>query len=415
MKQSRLNILLSALYALRINRLRAVITIMIIALGITSLVGMQTAIEGLKWSLVNNLNSLGNNTFSITKESSAVRMGPGRGNRAEISPEVTYRQATKFKKVFSFAASVSISARAMRDAQARFKKIETNPDIPIIGGDQYYLVSSGFSLEAGRNFTATEIEKGANVVIIGRALNDMLFSPDFIGVDQSIYLADRKYTVIGVTKAKGSSFGASLDNSAIVPLLGARKNFAQTIDSDYNIKVTVDDVFLTDVAISEAIGTMRVIRGLKPGTDNNFGVTKSDSLQVLLEKNLSYVSYAALVIGLITLLGALISLMNIMFVTVTERTREIGTRMAVGASSGSIKFQFLSEASIISVFGGFVGILLGLIIGNAVSFFLDLDPNLPIQWIIISVILCLVVGISAGFLPAQKAANLDPIESLRYE
>jgi len=160
---------------------------------------------------------------------------------------------------------------------------------------------------------------------------------------------------------------------------------------------------------------MRVIRGLKPGADTNFGITKSDSLQVLLEKNLSYVSYAALVIGLITLLGALISLMNIMFVTVTERTREIGTRMAVGASASSIKLQFLSEASIISVMGGIVGIIIGLLIGNLVGVFLNLDPNLPFQWILISVVLCLIVGISAGFLPAQKASNLDPIESLRYE
>jgi len=414
MKQGYFNIFLTALYALRVNRLRAVITILIIALGITSLVGMQTAIEGLKWSLVNNLNSLGNNTFSITKNTSKLKMGHG-FRRSELPPEITYRQANKFKNTYSFAASVGISARAMNDAKARFKKIETNPNIPIIGGDQHYLISSGFSLEAGRNFTPTEIEKGANVAIIGRELNDLLFSPEYLGIDQSIYLADRKYTVIGVTKAKGSSFGASYDKSAIVPLLGARKNFAQSMATDYSIKVTVDDVFLTDVAISEALGTMRVIRGLKPGADTNFGITKSDSLQVLLEKNLSYVSYAALVIGLITLLGALISLMNIMFVTVTERTREIGTRMAVGASASSIKLQFLSEASIISVMGGIVGIIIGLLIGNLVGVFLNLDPNLPFQWILISVVLCLIVGISAGFLPAQKASNLDPIESLRYE
>lgn len=414
MKQGNFNIFLTALYALRVNRLRAVITILIIALGITSLVGMQTAIEGLKWSLVNNLNSLGNNTFSITKTSSTLKMGHGFRSR-ESPPEITYRQATKFKKVYSFAASVSVSARAMSDAKARFKKIETNPNIPIIGGDQHYLISSGFSLEAGRNFTPTEIEKGANVAIIGRELNDLLFSPEYLGIGQSIYLADRRYTVIGVTVAKGSSFGASYDKSAVIPLLGARKNFAQSMATDYSIKVTVDDVFLTDAAISEALGTMRVIRGLKPGADTNFGITKSDSLQVLLEKNLSYVSYAALVIGLITLLGALISLMNIMFVTVTERTREIGTRMAVGASSASIKFQFLSEASIISVIGGIVGIIIGVLIGNLVGVFLNLDPNLPVQWILISVVLCLIVGISAGFLPAQKASNLDPIESLRYE
>jgi len=413
MNKVTLNIFLTALFSLRVNRLRATITIVIIALGITSLVGMQTAIDGLKWSLVNNLNSLGNNTFSITRENSALNFGHSRSQ--DRPPEIGYRQAFKFKKAFDFGADVSISARALSGAQARFKKIETNPNISIIGGDEYYLTSSGFKLEAGRNFTPTEIEKGANVAIIGRELNNLLFSPEYLGVGQVIYVGDRRFTVIGVTEAKGSSFGATYDKSAVIPLQCARKNFAQTIATNYSIKVTVPDVFLLEQAVLESIGTMRVVRNLKPGDKNNFGITKSESLKVLLEKNLSYVSYAALVIGLITLFGALISLMNIMFVTVTERTREIGTRMAVGASANSIRIQFLSEASFISVVGGIVGIILGLVIGNLVSVALSLDANLPIQWIVISVILCLIVGIVAGFLPAQKASNLDPIESLRYE
>ena len=413
MNRPLLNTFLTALYSLRVNRLRAVITIVIIALGITSLVGMQTAIDGLKWSLVSNLNTLGNNTFSITKNASPLQFG--HRTKKDESPNINFREAQKFEKLFTGDAKVGISVNAANGVEARFKKIQTNPNIGVIGGDEHFLESGGYTLEAGRNFSPTEIEKGSNVAIIGRELNDLLFSPDFLGIGKSIFLSDRKFTVIGVTQAKGSSFGASFDKNAIIPLNNARKSFAGTIDPNHGIKVTVNDVFNLDGAVAEAVGVMRVIRKLKPGMDNNFGITKSESLKELLDKNMSYVSYAAMVIGLITLFGALIALMNIMFVTVTERTREIGTRMAVGASPRFIKIQFLSEATFISLVGGVFGIIFGLIIGNLVIVLLDLNANLPIQWIVISFILCVVVGIGAGYLPAQKAAALDPIESLRYE
>lgn len=413
MNRTLLNTFLTALYSLRVNRLRAVITIVIIALGITSLVGMQTAIDGLKWSLVTNLNTLGNNTFSITKDASTLQFG--RRTRKEESPNIDFREAKQFEKLYSGNAKVSISVSAANGIEARFKKIRTNPNISVMGSDEHFLESGGYALEAGRNFSPTEIEKGSNVAIIGRELNDLLFSPDFLGIGKPIYLSDRKFTVIGVTETKGSSFGASFDKTAIIPINNARKSFATSINPNHSIKVTVNDVFQMESAVLDAIGTMRVIRRLKPGVKNNFGVTKSESLKELLDQNMTYVSYAAVVIGLITLFGALIALMNIMFVTVTERTREIGTRMAVGASSKYIRIQFLSEATFISLVGGVCGIIFGIIIGNLVIVLLDLNANLPFQWIVISFILCVLVGIGAGYLPAQKAASLDPIESLRYE
>lgn len=413
MNRQLINTFLTAFYSLRVNRLRAIITIVIIALGITSLVGMQTAIDGLKWSLVSNLNTLGNNTFSITKDASPLQFGQRK--RKSESININYREAQQFEKMFAGGGKVAISVNVANGIEARFKKIKTNPSINIVGGDEHYLQSGGYTLEAGRNFSPTEIQKGSNVAIIGRELNNLLFSPDFIGIGKSIYLSDRKFTVIGVTEVKGSSFGASFDKTAIIPINNARKSFANSINPNHSIKVTVNDVFNLENAVLEAIGTMRVIRKLKPGVENNFGLTKSESLKELLDQNMSYVSYAAMVIGLITLFGALIALMNIMFVTVTERTREIGTRMAVGASPRFIRIQFLSEATFISLVGGIVGIIFGLIIGNLVIIFLELNTIVPVQWIIISFVLCVLVGIGAGYLPAQKAAALDPIESLRYE
>lgn len=413
MNRQLINTFLTAFYSLRVNRLRAIITIVIIALGITSLVGMQTAIDGLKWSLVSNLNTLGNNTFSITKDASPLQFGQRK--RKSESININYREAQQFEKMFAGGGKVAISVNVANGIEARFKKIKTNPSINIVGGDEHYLQSSGYTLEAGRNFSPTEIQKGSNVAIIGRELNNLLFSPDFIGIGKSVYLSDRKFTVIGVTEVKGSSFGASFDKTAIIPINNARKSFANSINPNHSIKVTVNDVFNLENAVLEAIGTMRVIRKLKPGVENNFGLTKSESLKELLDQNMSYVSYAAMVIGLITLFGALIALMNIMFVTVTERTREIGTRMAVGASPKFIRIQFLSEATFISLVGGVVGIIFGLIIGNLVIIFLELNATVPVQWIIISFVLCVLVGIGAGYLPAQKAAALDPIESLRYE
>ncbi|MBI1182845.1 FtsX-like permease family protein [bacterium] len=413
MNKAVLNTLLAAVFSLRVNRTRAIITMLIIALGIASLVGMQTAIDGLKWSLINNLNTLGNNTFSITKDSNPLRFGPHRAK--DENAEISYRDAVLFKKNPPENTVVSLSVNASLNVVAHYKSTATSNTINVTGVDEHFLRCSGYELEAGRNFSESEIEHGAHVAIIGRELNNLLFSENFLGINKEIFIADRKFRVIGVTKAKGSSFGISLDKNASIPLQCARKSFSSTIGSDYSIKVAADNVFELEKAITEATGKMRLVRHLKSGAPNNFGITKSDSLQDLLETNLSYVSAAALVIGLITLSGALIALMNIMFVSITERTREIGTRMAVGASASLIRLQFLSEATFISIVGGIFGIILGLIIGNAVIFFLKLDANLPYQWIAISFLLCACVGVAAGYLPAKKAASLDPIESLRYE
>lgn len=413
MNKGTTNTLLAAFYSLRVNKLRAIITMLIIALGIASLVGMQTAIDGLRMSLVSNLNSLGNNTFSIIKDNNPLTFS--RRKAKSETPEIGYRDALKFKKILSHPANVCVSALAGMGMKARYNDIETNPNISVNGSDQFYLQANGYELEAGRNFTNTEIERGDNVAIIGRELNNLLFSPNFLGIGKEIYLDDRKYLVIGITKEKGSSFGMSFDKVAVLPLLSARKNYSATIATNYSIKVSVFDVFAMESAVAAATGAMRIVRKLKPGEENNFGITKSENLRDLLDENLAYVSYAAVIIGLITLSGALIALMNIMFVSVTERTREIGTRMAVGASAKLIRLQFLSEATVISLLGGLFGILLGLFMGNMVILFLKLDAALPYTWIAISFVLCGLVGVAAGFLPARKAASLDPIESLRYE
>lgn len=406
------SILSLSFYGLRLNRGRALITISIIALGISALVGMQTAIDGMKWSLVSRLNTLGNNTFSITRSTSSISFGHSFAK--DRPPPIDYRLAERFKDRLAFPASVSISAELSGGFAVSHHRRKTNPDIRLSGIDENFLVSSGINLTNGRNITPSEAANGTNVALIGAELNNILFG-GINSCGKTIRIRGMRYTIIGLCEERGKTFGQSQDKIVFIPLLNARKHYSSHLSEDFHIKVHVDDVFQLESAISESMGLLRVLRGLKPGEKNNFGIRKSESLQELLDENLSYVSTAASVIGLITLFGAVIALMNIMLVSVTERTKEIGTRMAVGAGPKLVRLQFLGEATIISLIGGAIGIGAGLGIGNLVIVLLQLKAHLPYDWVAISVALCVLVGIIAGYAPASKAASLDPIESLRYE
>lgn len=399
-----------AIVAIRSQMLRAVLTILIIAIGIGALVGILTAIDVMKDGITGNFTSMGANTFNIRNRGSGMRMGGGRRKTFET---ISWFQAERFKREFRFPAAVSISCTATWNATARHGSQKSNPNIIITGGDEYFMQTSGYELEEGRGFSQQELLSGGQVVILGYELKNRFFGKKSC-VDQMISLGPVKYKVIGSMKEKGSSFGFSGDKIALLPLKNVRHQFAPA-DMSYVINVLAGSPEMLGPAIEEATGFFRVVRGLKASEHDNFEITKSDSLAVMLIDNLKYVSIAATIIAVITLLGAAIGLMNIMLVSVTERIREIGIRKALGARSSSIRNQFLIEAILICQIGGIAGILFGVLIGNILSMSFDLGLVLPWVWILVSAVLCFIVGLLSGIIPAMKAANLDPIEALRFE
>ena len=397
--------------AIRSNRVRAVLTMAIIAFGIMALVGILTAIDGLKSTLTEQFTMMGANSFSITSRSMRVTVGD-KHYRTKNHSHITYREALEFKNRFGEPAWVSVSFNASGLAEYRFRNNKTNPNISIVGSDESYLTIAGQELASGRNFSPEDLQGSRHVVIIGQDVVRFLF-PGVEPLGQEISLPGLKLTVIGVIKSRGSSVMGN-DQVTIIPITTARQYFSRP-NITYNIGVMPQKSVSLDMMVSEAEGVFRIVRGLDPRDESDFNIQKSDSIIEILMENIKYVTLAATIIGLITLFGAAVGLMNIMLVSVTERTREIGVRKALGARKSVIRQQFLYESVIIGQMGGLMGIVAGIIIGNLVSLGMGSSFTVPWLWVIGGVLACFIVGIASGYFPAVKASAVDPIEALRYE
>ncbi|MFT5751324.1 MAG: putative ABC transport system permease protein [Flavobacteriales bacterium] len=398
--------------SIRSQLLRTLITVFIIAIGITALVGILSLINALTVSLTGNLSDMGSNTFTIQRYEFNSRRSD---EKRKVNPVISYQQVKQFSEDFNYpTANTSISFTGTRGAEVKFENEKTDPEVSVLGANENYLDNTGLKLNDGRNFTVFDISNNTNVCILGSDFRKNLFKSEN-PIGKKISIRGTKFKVIGILEEKGSTFGNRVDLRVIVPIQVARSMFTQP-RINYDVSVKVVDAELMDSAQDEAIATFRNVRALSPIEDNNFGMQRSDDLIQQIKEDTATINIGAWVISLLTIFGSCIALLNIMLVSVTERTREIGVRKALGAKKSTIAFQFLYEAILVGQMGGALGILLGCVIGYCISVFLfKIDFTIPWGAIIAATTITFIVALVSGIVPALKAARLDPIESLRYE
>lgn len=399
--------------SLKSHKVRATITASIIAIGITALVGILTSIDAMNNAISKTMSKMGSQSFNISNRTSVERFGV-----ADDFKSITYDQAHQVEQYFGNRLPVSLSLNASFNSKIKFQNQETNPNIKVLGVDEDYLKTANYEISAGRNFTPNDIRMNLPVAVVGHDIvKDLFFESDLEGrsIGNTIRIDGKPFKVVGELKKKGSSMGMSGgDRLVFIPIHNAMQSFA-SVNNNCNISILVDNVNQLEPEMNEAYTFMRRIRRLKPSDPDNFMITKSDALAKDAQENMAMVSGVGTLIGIITLLGAAVSLMNIMLVSVTERTREIGLRKALGATSTNIRDQFLVEAIVICQLGGIAGIILGLLLGNLVAAGLGSGFIAPWNWIVMAFVVCILVGLLAGLYPARKASKLDPIEALRHD
>lgn len=393
--------------------LRTTLTILIIAIGITALVGILTVVSALENTISSDFASMGANTFNINRYENTIKRHGGE-EREIINPIISYPEAVAFKNKYSFPLSqTSLSFKATSNAEVKFDSEKTDPEISVVGVDEYFMTNSGLETSLGRNFNNFDISNNNYVCVVGSDFEKGLLK-DINPINKIISIRGARFKVIGVLKEKGSTFGNSQDLRVLVPIQIARSLFTAP-NINYNLSVMVNNKEFLDQATDNAISTMRSIRKLSPVKDNNFSVVRSDDLINRILSITQYLGWASWVIGIITILGSSIALMNIMIVSVTERTREIGVRKALGAKRSTVAVQFFIETLLIGQLGGLAGIIFGILIGYGIATALNFVFAIPWQAIMAAFLTSFVVAIVSGLYPAIKAAMLDPIEALRYE
>ncbi|RED23917.1 putative ABC transport system permease protein [Flavobacterium cutihirudinis] len=393
--------------------LRTILTVLIIAIGITALVGILTVVTALENTVSTNFASMGANTFNINQYENNVR-NRGGNEREIINPIISYPEAVAFKNKYKYPfTETSLSFTATSKAEVKYLDTKTDPEITIVGVDEHFISNSGLETTSGRSFNQFDIDNNTYSCVVGSDFEKGLLK-DVNPIDKIISIRGARFKIIGVLKEKGSTFGNSQDLRVLIPIQVARSLFTAP-NINYTISVMVSKKEVLDEAIDNATSTMRRVRKLSPVRDNNFGIGRSDDLINRILGITKYLGWASWIISIITILGSSIALMNIMIVSVTERTREIGVRKALGATKVTISVQFFIETLLIGQIGGLVGIVLGILVGFAFASAMSFAFVIPWMAIFAAFATSFAVAIVSGLYPAIKASKLDPIEALRYE
>ena len=407
------------------NKLRTGITVAIIAIGITALIGIITAIQAMNQKLTESFSTMGANGFTIRYKERNIRFGNNndelkvtkknarKEKRSNLGKLISEKEAEAFIQQYKFPSFAGISAFAGNNSTISYESKKTSPNVFVFGADENYITLNGFSILAGRNFMRQEILSSSNTCLLGYDVARKLFKTGAErAVNRVIRINNNPYRVIGVLNSRGSSFGFSRDNIVVTSYKNLKKHFGT---NSYSIGIMTNDINQVENAMGEAEGLFRTIRKLSVTEESNFVIQRSDSIAEKAMNSLGFLTVSVTIIGLITLIGAAIGLMNIMLVSVTERTKEVGLIKAIGGKSALVRQQFLIESVLISIGGAFFGIVAGILLGNLFSMILDTGFVVPWNWVGYGILICSFVGLVAGIYPAWKAGKLNPIEALRYE
>ncbi len=400
-----------AFASLMANKLRSFLTILGIGVGVFSVIGVMTFINGMRASVETGLNVLGANSFQVSK-TPAFSFSPADSSRYRNRRDLTYAVGSRFKDILGEDARVNLQLSRWGKVVV-YKDRRTNPNVVLRGTDENFITAFNFEVAAGRNLSPDDVEYARPVCLLGNDIVDKIFAgEDPLG--QMVRIDGQNYTVIGVLAAKGTSFGGSSDNFLMVPITRWLTIYGRQFRS-ISINVQALSQEALPAAQEKAIGAMRLIRGLHPEDLNDFEIFSNESLIEAFNKIADVVAVGSLIISSIALLASGVGVMNIMLVSVTERTKEIGIRKSIGAKKRSVLLQFLAEAVALSLIGGFAGVAVGVGGGNAVAVVMHTEITFPWMWAGIGMAVCGGIGIIFGLYPAWKAASLDPIEALRYE
>lgn len=406
-----MEILIVALNSLKANKLRSLLTILGIIVGIFSIITISTVVTMLQNSIEEGVSQLSQTTFQIQKYPAMM----DRGDRAKYRnrKDLTVEEYFKLKDKLIGDAKAVGAEQWQYGRLFKFGNNETNPNIQLCGCTPEAFPNNRWIAETGRNFNSKDVSRYEKVIVLGKSLADNLFDQmDPIG--QEVKVDNHKLRVIGVLEKQGASFGNDPDNFGAIPITTWQGFYGKKSRS---VNITVSSFTKKDYSdvIEKAIGYFRTIRKVPAGEDDDFGIFSNESILAEINTMTAGVKIGAYVIALIALLAAGIGIMNIMLVSVTERTKEIGIRKAIGAKKSNILVQFLIESVVLSLLGGIIGIIIGLVVGNMAGAAIGGELAIPYDWIAIGVLLCIMVGVGFGTYPAYKAANLDPIDALRWE
>lgn len=400
-----------AMQSILANRLRAALTLLSISIGVFAIVGVAAAVGALDNKLAKQLESFGSTSFLITR-TPVMNFGDG-GRRYRNRKDITLRQGLELQRRLEKAELVSLQNQTM-GVIVKHAGNATDPNIIVYGGDDAWLTLANIDLAEGRNVTASDVQSRSDVAVIGDEVVKKVFKNE-APMGKAITMNGHRYQVIGVAKAKGAVFGQSQDAFVLVPITSATKYFVDEWESSITLNVRAPSSAEFDEVLGQAVGILRALRGVRIGVPNDFEIATNESITDTFSGLTKYVGIFGIACGTIALLAAGVGIMNIMLVSVKERTREIGIRKAIGATSFDILSQFIIEAVTLCQLGAMIGIGLGLLGGVMMAALLDAPVPFPWDTGLQAIITCTVIGLAFGSYPAWKAARLDPIDALRYE